>query len=174
MFKKVHRKKIKRESEEIINLLYGRSATENINISINEEDSSIPCVEEYEDEENVVSSFSSSDGDECSDGNLAQNLCNWTVQHNITNNATDDLLKIIRNYFPGLPLSARTLKKTPKIAQKAVMGTGEYVHYGVEDALTDFLCNSEITGSCLKLKISMNSNLLKTKYKTTKANMIIQ
>lgn len=70
---------------------------------------------------------------------VRENLARWSVEHNITTSALNDLLKILRLQIHDLPSDARTLKRTPKEVVTRKLGEGEYMHYGLRDCLTDFL-----------------------------------
>ena len=58
----------------------------------------------------------------------------WSLKHNVTLNATSDLLKLLRPKLPNtsLPSDARTLMKTPRSQNIVSLGGGKYCHLGLE------------------------------------------
>ncbi|XP_017491769.1 PREDICTED: uncharacterized protein LOC108379916, partial [Rhagoletis zephyria] len=159
----MNRKKFRSESEQIVNLLFeSKSDDEHPECEAllgEEEPHDRPgCSRTFDEPDEFSISSSEDDTDDCINANndLRKDLTEWTVKHNITYAAIDDLLKILSKRITGLPLCARTLKNTPKSAPKVIMGSGEYVHYGVESALTDFLCRTDFSGNCLNLNINID------------------
>lgn len=76
---------------------------------------------------------------------LVLKLSAWAIKHNIGYEATNELLQILRNANINVPKDSRTLKKTPTDAESIQIDGGLYIHYGVEDCLTDFLIKSKNT-----------------------------
>lgn len=68
-------------------------------------------------------------------------LAQWFSANNISRYAANELLSLLSKKIPCLPNDLRTLKSTPQQVIKGVMPPGEYIHYGIKDALTDFLIN---------------------------------
>lgn len=68
-------------------------------------------------------------------------LGEWSIKHNITRSAFDDLLSIIKNQksFEHLPLDSRTILKTPRVTEVIACGSGQYVHFGYNLGLKNSL-----------------------------------
>lgn len=62
------------------------------------------------------------------DLNLPKLINHWAIKHNITHSALTDLLHIMHNFHPELPLSSKTLLQTPVSINKKKLDTGEYCH----------------------------------------------
>ena len=62
-------------------------------------------------------------------------LKNWSISHNITQNALSDLLKILNQTSKdsNLPYDARTLLSTPRNTKCKTIAGGEYYYFGVKD-----------------------------------------
>lgn len=85
---------------------------------------------------------------------LREKLAQWTVKHNITNVAINELLFILKNDIPDLPRDGRTLKETPRQVVKKVISGGVYIHYGIENGLKSKLSkNMNITNIILNFNI---------------------
>lgn len=87
---------------------------------------------------------------------ISEKIRNWAIGHNITNAALNDLIVILREFVLPLPKDARTLKRTPKDAPIQSMGEGFYIHYGIEDALTDFLISNEFNKNEIELDFNID------------------
>lgn len=69
-------------------------------------------------------------------------LRDWAIKHQITHTALRDLLEILKNrYDSELPVDPRTLCKTPSHLSSQIkhLGGGEYFHFGLKNALNEFL-----------------------------------
>ncbi|XP_049316483.1 uncharacterized protein LOC125779291 [Bactrocera dorsalis] len=87
---------------------------------------------------------------------VRKELAEWAVKFNISTVATSSLLGILQKYIRDIPKDARTLKCTPKIPPIEKMGTGEYIHYGIEDSLTDFLLRKSFDFTEIHLNINID------------------
>lgn len=97
---------------------------------------------------NDVISYSESDID-CvveKQTKFRETLMNWAVEFQIKHNATNQLLKLLRDEFPftDLPADARTLVKTPRSITISVLHgddgkNGQYWHYGLKKVLSEAL-----------------------------------
>lgn len=67
-------------------------------------------------------------------------LINWSLRHNITNAALDDLLTILQPNISTvkLPKCARTLLKTPKVYDISEVCGGQYHYFGLKNTITRF------------------------------------
>lgn len=63
---------------------------------------------------------------------LKDELIFWAKKHNITNNATTDLLHVLKPFFPDLPLDSRTLLSTPREIDVKSCSGGSFVYFGIE------------------------------------------
>lgn len=69
---------------------------------------------------------------------LTQNLANWAIQHNVSHVCLKDMLKILHNSHPYLPLDPRTLLHTSLAVENVFIDVppGRYWHFGLVRALT--------------------------------------
>lgn len=111
---------------------------------------SVKCSKEYDDacswSNNAGSDLDDanclfSDGeDSCStveeDFDLCNKLSEWAVENKVTATTVDNLLKVLHSYHPSLPVTYRSLLKTDfKVPEMKAIGSGEYMHYGIEQGL---------------------------------------
>ena len=66
---------------------------------------------------------------------LRQRLALWIVTHHIAQAHGDDLLHILHEYHPDLPLCTRALVGTPRSVPLLEMPPGLYYHRGLEEAI---------------------------------------
>lgn len=75
---------------------------------------------------------------------IEEDIRNWSCAHNITSVALSELLIILRNHIPSLPMDSRTLFRargvTPESSTK-IIGSGKYVHFGVASGIRYVLSN---------------------------------
>lgn len=94
-----------------------------------ESDVETPTTQESNDEDELL-------GEE----SLMAKLATWKIENHIEFSVCDQLLKILNPYHPELPLSTRTLVKTPRKA--VILQTippGNYYHFGIEKGILDTL-----------------------------------
>lgn len=95
-------------------------------------------------------------------------LAQWFSANNISRYAANELLSLLSKKIPCLPNDLRTLKSTPQQVIKGVMPPGEYIHYGIKDALTDFLINYSYISNNISLNINVDGlPLFKSSLKQT-------
>lgn len=76
---------------------------------------------------------------------LELQLSNWAVKNNITHNAISDLLKIVDPFVTDtLPLSAKSLLKTPRNLTMTNLEGGKFFFFGIEKFLIDIIKNVEL------------------------------
>ena len=63
---------------------------------------------------------------------FSDQLGNWAKKYNIPNNATTELLHILKPHVSDLPLDARTLLKTPRSLNIQSCCGGSFIYFGVE------------------------------------------
>lgn len=69
-----------------------------------------------------------------------QALRSWVLRNNISGNATDDLLRTLRQvHVDGFPLDSRTLLNVPQTVAISSTGTGNYWHNGLKTSLMNIL-----------------------------------
>lgn len=66
------------------------------------------------------------------------------------------MLSLLSENIPPLPNDVRTLKSTPRKIVRRGVEPGEYVHYGIEDALTDFLNNFDYSNPDIYLNLNVD------------------
>ncbi len=79
---------------------------------------------------------------------LRSSLCTWALENNITQSATDDLLKILKPYHSTLPGSCKALLKTPRSSQSDVKSVtnGEFWYKGIAPNLHSKLRQNNLLG----------------------------
>ncbi|EZA49518.1 hypothetical protein X777_12256 [Ooceraea biroi] len=75
--------------------------------------------------------------------NFNEQLSQWICEYNISHAAAGALLQLLKNVngedVKNLPLDPKTLLKTPKNIIVRDVPPGEYVHYGLKNAILDLL-----------------------------------
>ena len=90
---------------------------------------------------------------------LRVDLSNWSSDFNVTQNAVDELLKILRRAgHSDLPKTARTLKNTDRTVNLKIISGMEYIFLGVKQELLNILqlFPSAQTESVNELILSLN------------------
>lgn len=62
---------------------------------------------------------------------LSSKLKSWIINFNVPRTTVTNLLHVLKEYHPELPLDYRSLLKTPKQSTLYKLDTGEYVHFGL-------------------------------------------
>lgn len=176
------RKKSKRDASNLINHVFNSKKSKSCsNANLEPSESSAISMEndpndinvdvyETENLENEVDYevlYSEEDGEDMGDENscetmtaninkLREKLCCWSIKHCISNVAVNEMLSIFRDCNINVPKDVRTLKKTPKDVVARPMGPGTYVHYGLSDALTDFLCINKFELQTIELDVNID------------------
>lgn len=122
----------KREAQKI--MLSGQQNTEEL---VEDCPAVIPSLESLFDSEPKENETSSdSEEDEC---NICQLLGKWASDFSISFVALNALLCLLIKCGIKVPKDGRTILKTPTTVVQRKVGDGIYVHYGIKNALTDFL-----------------------------------
>lgn len=90
---------------------------------------------------------------------LTMFLQEWSMKHLIPHNAIDDLLRGLKQHgHPELPLTARTLLRTPRQIETVKMSGMECVHFNLRESLIEQLKHypKEMTEQTGTLEISFN------------------
>jgi hypothetical protein len=67
---------------------------------------------------------------------LDYSLRKWALNESVNHKQLDSLLKILKLYHPELPLSSRTVMKTPRKTEEVVMVQGgEFIYVGIENQI---------------------------------------
>ncbi|CAG7725442.1 unnamed protein product, partial [Allacma fusca] len=92
-----------------------------------------------------ISSSNESDS-EAVDESFSNYLTDWAVKYKISHTALSDLLRNLQNHkcFTDLPRDSRTLLKTPQTTIVESVPPGNYVHFGLRQALTQLLGKANI------------------------------
>lgn len=162
-------KRVKSEVRQIINVLTKSGATvgqekiENpgVDATLAEGPSTSSSVGyQFSDAQVEDSDYLESDDDVKSEteSDAREELAAWAVTFNISTAAINRLLGILRKYIDGIPKDAGTLKCTSKVTPVEKMGTGEYIHYGVEDSLTDFFMRKSLKSTEIHLNINIDDS----------------
>ncbi|KAG1649836.1 hypothetical protein GQR58_028608 [Nymphon striatum] len=120
----------------------------------------------------MIHSTDESAEDSDTNKNFKTTLAKWMTKHNITQNASDDLLKLLRESgHPNLQKTARSLLRTPRNTQTEDKSGMEYKYLGLIPALKGVLQgqmgkNTEIS----ELKLSLNIDVLPI-FKSTKDSL---
>ena len=67
---------------------------------------------------------------------LPQNLANWVSKHEITREATNELLSLLLKHGMDVPKDKRTLCKTPRNIEVVDKSGGKYFYLGIENGVT--------------------------------------
>jgi hypothetical protein len=88
---------------------------------------------------------------------LEADLSQWAVRNNITRNAVNELLHILRCNGHALPKDARTLLKTPRCTPSVKKCGGEYVYFGIEAGILNVLAQySSLSRDCDSVSLLVN------------------
>ncbi|XP_031338320.1 uncharacterized protein LOC116167192 isoform X1 [Photinus pyralis] len=93
------------------------------------------------------------------DNNITPKLKNWSLQHNITHGAINDLLRLLKTtQIPdNLPLDARTLLGTARTIHTKLIEPGEYYHFGLRSCLKRLVnISGDVTDKLSVLEININ------------------
>lgn len=94
---------------------------------------------------------------QASENDLLIRLRKWAVNEKVTHVATTKLLNILSDFHPNLPLDSRTLLCTPVQVKSRKVGSGRYVHMGLQNALQRFLRqNKWFTDSNIKVSFNID------------------
>ena len=121
----------------------------------------------------ILSSDSSDQEIEQSESNFQHKLRNWAIKFNITQNATDDLLKILRfNGHPRLPATARTFLHTTQTVKTKIVSNMDYYFFGLKFQLNTHIENALAADVIVptELHISLNIDGLPL-YKSSKKSL---
>ena len=70
-------------------------------------------------------------------GNLTNNLARWVLNYQISMNANNDLLTILRQYgHPEMPKCTRTLLKTQRQVQSEIKCGGDYICLAIANSIS--------------------------------------
>jgi len=68
----------------------------------------------------------------------------WSLMHNISHTALNDLLKTLKGRIPELPTDVRSLLKTCHTVISKVIEPGQYYHFGVENCIKNLInCSTD-------------------------------
>lgn len=75
---------------------------------------------------------------------IQESLKGWAIKYQIKHNAINELLSMLRQKCPELPIDARTLVQTPRTTIISMLNgsdgkSGKYWHYGLKKILTEVL-----------------------------------
>lgn len=107
-------------------------------------------------EADYESSSNSDDDEMVSDGNIKQQLGEWTVSYNVQQSAVVSLLYILGPHFPNLPRDSRTLLNTKRFYGVKPIKGGHYCHVDLSKGLMHFVENSSIKVDHLELQINVD------------------
>lgn len=119
----------------------------------------IPQLEKYVRNENDSSTDERTTNESCVFDQRTEikiQLAQWAVEENVSSTAVSRLLKILKPVMPYLPCDARTLKGTPRVNQGIKMEGGCYVHYGIQNSLTNLMRCIHIEGNALELNFNID------------------
>lgn len=130
--------------------------SENLLISENPGVPSVLQEPKLNDNDMHVTLFTSNES-ENAEQELAVRLRQWAVQEKVSHVATTKLLHILACFHPNLPLDSRTLLCTPVQIKRIKVGSGHYVHMGLQNALRRFLRQHKwFTESTIKISINID------------------
>jgi hypothetical protein len=113
--------------------------------------------EDSEFSENLMADAADSEEGDCYDDlDLQEDLQLWAADCKVSAVAVDKLLKILHISHPRLPLTCRSLLKTPTTTEVKQLQAGEYVHFGILNGLLQFrdlILKCEGTCICYQVNI---------------------
>ena len=75
--------------------------------------------------------------EESVEGNLTNDLSRWILKYQISRNASNDLLTILRQYgYPEMPKCARTLLKTQRKVHTEIKCGKDYIYLGISNGIS--------------------------------------
>lgn len=106
-------------------------------------------------------SSNSSSSDDFNVTDCRAELAKWSITHNITNDATSALLKILRKHscFQSMPCDSRTLLKTKKSVKILDIGNGKLCYFGLVTSIAkrlDILSKLNVHLHNLRLDLSID------------------
>jgi hypothetical protein len=118
--------------------------------------------------------FSSDDSENNAEGDgFDEKLFDWFQNHKVSKLALTDLLKVLKPYFPELPLTSCTFlkkfqKESPCNREYNKLTTGEFAYIGLQKALSISLDCTKVYSSALTLKVNIDGLPL---YKSSKISL---
>lgn len=85
---------------------------------------------------------------------LINKLRNWSLTHNITLSALNDLLLLLQEFHSDIPLSGKSLLCTPRTTKSINLQNGEFTYFGICEKLNHRLKNE----SCILNIIYLDLN----------------
>lgn len=83
-------------------------------------------------------------------------LSNWALKNNITLQAMDQLLKILKLYHSDLPNNARSLLHTPRQINTKIVNPGRYYHFGLDKCIHRLLKSYNSVNSLHTIEVFIN------------------
>ena len=100
------------------------------------------------------------DSSETESESISDQLREWTTKYNISHNATDALLKILKGKIQdNLPLTARSLLHTRLSIETEQKSGMEYFYFGIEEQLIKYLNMAQIAGKEIPQEIQLSLNI---------------
>ena len=123
---------------------------------------------------NIILPSNSSDSDsDYRESDFQQKLRIWATEYNITHNATDDLLKILKsNGHPTLPATARTFLQSNNTLETKIVSNMDYYFFGLRAQLKTQIENALAAELIVptELQISLNIDGMPL-YKSSKKSL---
>lgn len=87
-----------------------------------------------------------------------QKLAKWAIYNKQTRKSVNNLLEILREDDQSLPKDFRTLCQTPRMSSTRIteLGTGKYIHFGLESRIKRFLSLNAVDGESLQIDINID------------------
>ncbi|CAG7668768.1 unnamed protein product [Allacma fusca] len=85
-------------------------------------------------------------------------LVQWSLKHKVTHSALNDLLTMLKKHecFTNIPKDSRSLLKTPRQTVVEPVPPGEYVHFGLKNALQTLLENVKDPPVEMKIQLGID------------------
>lgn len=91
---------------------------------------------------------------------ILQELRTWALKYNVSRSSLNNLLRILAQYHPSLPIDGRVLLKTPRATPNIIkLDTGDFYYFGLEYALIHCLTSQSINlkvGETLKISFNVD------------------
>ena len=98
--------------------------------------------------------------------NLTDDLTGWILKYQVSRNASNDLLTIIRQYgHPEMPKCTRTLLKTQRQVHTEIKCGGDYIYLGIFNGIFGVLASNsylQMDSNTIDLVVNVDVPLYKS------------
>jgi len=92
------------------------------------------------------------------EGNIKSSLMQWSLKHNVSHIALNDLLKLLKFHIPELSVDARSFLGTCREIKNKIIEPGQYYHFGVENCIKNLIRYSNDFPKSTEIELAININ----------------